>query len=208
MIAMLLNMKIKGMSLFRTMFYLPSVITGVAVSVVWMWLLQPDFGLLNYFLRLIGIKGPDWLGDTTWMLFSMVMIAVWSTSGTQVVIYLAGLQNVPPELYEAASIDGAGRWNRFINVTIPMLTPTIFFNLVMGIIGAFRTFTQAYVITRGKPPNALMFYAIYLYQKAFRDVQLGYASALSWILFVIIAFFTLLVFRSSSAWVYYESERK
>ena len=208
LIAMLLNMKIKGMSLFRTLFYLPSIITGVAVSVVWMWVLQPDFGLLNYFLRIVHITGPDWLGNPIWALVSMIIIAIWGSSGTQVVIYLAGLQNVPPELYEAASIDGAGKLSRFWNVTIPMLTPTIFFNLVMGIIAAFRTFTQAYVMTKGGPSNSTMFYALYLYNKAFRDLQMGYACALSWILFIIIAFFTLLVFKSSASWVYYESERK
>lgn len=206
MLALLLNVKIRGQSLFRTIFYLPSLITGVAISVVWMWMLQPDFGIFNYFLGRLGIEGPDWLGSTRWALFSMILMAVWNGSGSQVVIYLAGLQNVPPELYEAAGIDGANKWHQFWNITLPMLTSTIFFNLIMGIIGAFRTFTQAYVMTRGGPQNSTMFYAYYLWQSAFRDMKMGYAAGLSWILFLIIAFFTVLVFKSSGKWVYYETQ--
>jgi len=205
-LALLLNAKIKGQSVFRTLFYLPSLITGVAISVVWMWMLQPDFGIFNYLLGRIGIEGPDWLGSARWALPSMIMMAVWNGSGTQVVIYLAGLQNVPPELHEAASIDGASKWRRFWRITLPMLTPTIFFNLIMGIIGAFRTFTQAYVMTRGGPQYSTMFYAYYLWQTAFRDMKMGYSAGLSWILFLIIAFFTVLVFKTSGKWVYYETE--
>lgn len=208
LMAMLLNMKVKGMSLFRTLFYLPSVITGVAVSVVWMWVLQPDFGILNYFLGFLGIQGPDWLGNARWSLISLIIVSIWGSCGSQIVIYLAGLQNVPPALYEAADLDGAGNLRKLWNITLPMMTPTIFFNLIMGIIAAFRTFTQAYVMTAGGPSNSTMFYALYLYNKAFRDMQMGYASALSWILFIIIAFFTVLTFKSSSSWVYYESERR
>ena len=205
-LALLLNVKIRGQGIFRTIFYLPSLITGVAISVVWMWMLQPDFGIFNYFLSLIGIKGPDWLGSTHWALPSMIIMAVWNGTGTQVVIYLAGLQNVPPELYDAASIDGAGKWRQFWRITLPMLTPTIFFNLIMGIITAFRTFTQAYVMTRGGPQSSTMFYAYYLWNTAFRDMKMGYSAGLSWILFIIIAFFTALVFKTSGRWVYYETE--
>jgi len=205
-LALLLNVKIRGQGFFRTIFYLPSLITGVAISVVWMWMLQPDFGIFNYFLSRIGIKGPDWLGSTHWALPSMIMMAVWNGSGSQVVIYLAGLQNVPPELYDAARIDGAGLWRQFGRITLPMLTPTIFFNLIMGIISAFRTFTQAYVMTRGGPQNATMFYAYYLWNTAFRDLKMGYSAGLSWILFILIAFFTVLVFKTSGKWVYYETE--
>jgi len=205
-LALLLNAKIRGQGVFRTLFYLPSLITGVAISVVWMWMLQPDFGIFNYLLRQIGIEGPDWLGSKRWALFSMIMMAVWNGSGTQVVIYLAGLQNVPPELHEAASIDGASKWRQFWRITLPMLTSTIFFNLIMGIITAFRTFTQAYVMTRGGPQNSTMFYAYYLWQTAFRDMKMGYSAGLSWILFLIIAFFTMLVFKTSGKWVYYETE--
>jgi len=206
MLAILLNVKIKGQSIFRTIFYLPSLITGVAISLVWMWMLQPDFGIFNYILSLIGIQGPDWLGSTKWALFSIIMMAVWNGSGSQVIIYLAGLQNVPPELYDAASIDGAGKWRQFWRITIPMLTPTIFFNMIIGIITAFRTFTQAYVMTRGGPQNSTMFYAYYLWNTAFRDMKMGYSAGLSWILFLIIAFFTALVFKTSGKWVYYETE--
>lgn len=208
MLALLLNVKVKGLGIFRTLFYLPSLITGVAISVVWMWMLQPDFGIVNYFLSLFGVTGPDWLGSTRWALFSMIIMSIWSSSGSQVVIYLAGLQNVPPELYEAASIDGATKWRQFLNITIPMLTPTIFFNLVMGLIGAFRTFTQAYVMTLGGPQNSTMFYAYYLWQSAFRDMRMGYSAGLSVILFLIIAVFTGVVFKSSGSWVHYETEGK
>jgi len=207
-IAMILNIKIKGQSIFRTLYYLPSVIAGVAVSVVWMWMLQPDFGILNQFLSFFGIDGPDWLGDPNWALTAMIVVAIWSTSGPQVIIYLAGLKNIPQDLYEAASIDGAGRWYRFTHVTIPMLTPTIFFNLIMGIIGSLSTFTQAFVMTDGGPANSTLFYALYLYNRAFRDLQMGYAAAMSWVLFLIIVFFTVLVFKSSVLWVHYEAERK
>jgi len=207
-LAMLLNIKIKGMGIFRTLFYLPSVITGVAIAVVWMWVYQPDFGILNYFLGFLGIHGIDWLGNPKIAIFSLIAVGVWGGSGTQIVIYLAGLQNISPQLYEAASIDGATKFDQFWAVTLPMLSPTIFFNLIMGIIGAFRTFTQAYVMTNGGPSDSTMFYALYLYNKAFRDMQMGYASGLSWILFIVIACFTMLVFRTQRSWVYYESERR
>lgn len=207
LLALLLNLKMKGMGIFRTLFYLPSVITGVAVAVLWMWVLQPDFGILNYFLSFVGIKGPDWLGDPQWALTSLILMSVWG-SGGGIVIFLAGLQNIPQLLYDASSIDGATKFRQFWTITLPMITPTIFFNLIMGIISAFRTFTQGYVMTKGGPLNSTYFYALYIYNKAFQDLQMGYAAALSWVLFAIIAVLTLLVFKSSKSWVYYETERK
>jgi multiple sugar transport system permease protein len=207
LLALLLNLKLKGMGIFRTLFYLPSVITGVAVAVLWMWVLQPDFGILNYFLSFVGIKGPDWLGDPQWALTSLIMMSVWGSGGS-IVIFLAGLQNIPQLLYDASSIDGATKFRQFWTVTLPMITPTIFFNLIMGIIGAFQTFTQGYVMTKGGPLNSTYFYALYIYNKAFQDLQMGYAAALSWVLFAIIAVLSLFVFKSSKSWVYYETERK
>ncbi|WP_223830106.1 carbohydrate ABC transporter permease [Paenibacillus arenilitoris] len=207
LLAILLNLKLKGMGIFRTLFYLPSVITGVAAAVLWMWVLQPDFGILNYFLSFLGIQGPDWLGDPNWALTSLIMMSVWG-SGGGIVIFLAGLQNIPQLLYDVSSIDGATKFRQFRAITIPMITPSIFFNLIMGVIGAFRTFTQGYVMTNGGPLNSTYFYALYIYNKAFQDLQMGYAAALSWILFIIIAVLTLLVFKTSSSWVYYETERK
>jgi len=207
MLAMLLNQKIKSMHFFRTIFYLPSVVSGVAVSVLWMWILQADFGILNYFLSLFGISGPDWLGDPQWALTALIIMSFWGIGGGMI-IYLAGLQNIPPQFYEASDIDGASKWSQFWYITLPMLTPTIFFNLVTGIIFSFRTFTQGYVMTGGGPLDATMFFALHLFNQAFLHLRMGYASALAWVLFVVIMIFTSLVFKSSPFWVYYEAERR
>lgn len=207
LLAMLLNQAVRGMRWFRTIFYLPSVVSGVAVLVLWMWIFNPEMGLANRMLALIGIQGPKWLADPNWALPSMVVMSLWGIGGGMV-IYLAGLQGIPRHLYEAAEIDGASGWRQFWHITLPMLSPTIFFNLVMGIIGTFQTFGQAYVMTQGGPANSTLFYGYYLYKTAFMDFKMGYASALAWLLFVIIMALTMLVIRSSSAWVYYEGEVK
>jgi multiple sugar transport system permease protein len=206
-LAMLLNQKIKSMHFFRTIFYLPSVVSGVAVSVLWMWILQADFGVLNYFLSLFGVSGPDWLGDPQWALTALIIMSFWGIGGGMI-IYLAGLQNIPPQFYEASDIDGASKWSQFWYITLPMLTPTIFFNLVTGIIFSFRTFTQGYVMTGGGPLDATMFFALHLFNQAFLHLRMGYASALAWVLFVVIMIFTSLIFKSSPFWVYYEAERR
>ncbi|MHB0878803.1 MAG: carbohydrate ABC transporter permease [Anaerolineae bacterium] len=202
---MLNNKKMAAVGVWRTLYYMPSIVSGIAVSLLWMWVLNPDFGLLNYLLSLVGIQGPRWVYSEQWAIPSFVLMGVWA-AGSNMLLYLAGLQSIPTPLYEAAAIDGAGSWKRFWNITIPMLSPTIFFNLVMTLIGAFQVFTQSFVITAGGPNNATLTIVLFLYRKGFEQLHFGYASAVAWVLFVIIMVFTLLVFRSSSAWVYYEGE--
>ncbi len=204
-LALLLNANVRGMALFRTVCYLPSVTSGVAVALLWIWIFTPDFGLLNYVLALVGIHGPRWLFDPNWVIPAFILMSLWGVGGGML-IYLSGLQSIPTPLYEAASMDGAGSLRRFWNITIPMLSPTIFFNLVMTLIGAFQVFTQAFVITSGGPNNATLTIVLFLYRKGFEQLHFGYASAVAWVLFVIIMGFTLLVFRGSTAWVYYEGE--
>ncbi|MGC9064118.1 MAG: carbohydrate ABC transporter permease, partial [bacterium] len=207
LIALLMNQKLKGISVFRTIYYLPAVISGVAVSVLWRWIFMPDVGIINILLSKIGITGPRWLGDPNWVLPALVIMSLWGVGGGMV-IYLAGLQGIPTELYEAAELDGAGKWAKFIAVTIPMMSPVIFFNLVMGVIGSFQTFTQAYIMTQGGPQNASLFYILYLYQRAFQELRMGYASALAWILFLMILACTIVIFKTSAGWVYYEGIRR
>jgi multiple sugar transport system permease protein len=206
-VAILLNQKVRGLTLFRTVFYLPSLVGGVAMAMLWVWIFNPEFGLLNWLLSLVGIRGPEWIFSPEWALPAFILMNLW-TIGAGMLINLAGLQAIPTHLYEAAEIDGAGRWGRFRHVTLPMMSPVIFFNLVLGIIASFQIFTQAYVMTNGGPANATLFYVLHLYRNAFEYLNMGYASALAWILFVIILFFTLLVFRSSSVWVFYQGELK
>lgn len=208
LIAILLNQKVRGMTLFRTIFYIPSLVTGVSVAVLWAWILNPQFGLLNHFLMVFfGIKGPEWLFNTKTAMPAMIVMSLWGIGGSMV-IYLAGLQGIPDHLYEAAEIDGAGTINKFFNITVPMMTPTIFFNLIMGIIGSMQTFTQFFIMTNGGPANATMVYVLYLYRQAFQYFQMGYACALAWILFLIILLVTLLQFWGASRWVYYEGQLK
>ena len=204
-VALLMIRPLRGIYVMRTVYYLPSVIGGVAVSLLWMWVFNPEFGILNYLLGRIGIHGPLWLGSPDWALPALIIMSLWGIGG-QMIIFIAGLQSIPAHLYEAAELDGAGIAAKLLHVTIPMLSPTILFNLVMAIIGSFQTFTSAFVMTSGGPMNSTLFYVLYLYQNAFRDFRMGYASALAWVLFVVILLCTLLVFRSSPMWVYYESE--
>jgi multiple sugar transport system permease protein len=204
-LAMLVHNQIRGIRVFRTIFYLPSVLAGVAFVVVWLWMLDPRGGLVNLLLAQFGIVGPRWLLDPDWALPALIMMSFWGW-GRAMVIYLAGLQAIPGELYEAAAIDGAGGWVRFWRVTIPLLTPTIFFNLVLSIISTFQTFTNAFVATNGGPLDATLFYVLYLYKQAFEFRAMGYASALAWVLFLVVLLLTLLVFRSSALWVFYEGE--
>jgi len=206
-IALLLNLGVPGLSVWRTIYYLPSVIAGVSVAVLWQYVLNPRFGALNWALSLIGVKGPGWLADPKWALASLALMSVWSAGGNMI-LYLAALQGVPTGLYDAAKIDGANAWKRLLHVTLPMISPVIFFNLVMGTIATFQYFTNAYVMTQGGPSNATLFYNLYLYNNAFRYFKMGYAASLGWILFVVILIFTLLIFRSSSTWVYYEGQLK
>ncbi|MEC0243134.1 sugar ABC transporter permease [Paenibacillus dokdonensis] len=205
LIALLLNMRTRGMKIFRMIYFMPSVIPAVAVSMMWIMIFNPEYGILNRALEWFGIDGPAWLQDPSYALGALIVMGIWGVGNT-IIIYLSGLQGVPEELYEAAQLDGAGPIRRFMSVTVPMISPTIFFNLIMGIIGGFQYFTQAFVMTNGGPLNSTLFYNLYLYNKAFVSYEMGYASALSWILFAIIMIFTLIVIRSSSMWVYYNGD--
>jgi len=204
-VAILLNQDIRLVTAWRTIYYLPSIISGVAVALLWQWIFNADFGLINYLLGLAGVKGPGWLLDPTGALPALIVMSLWGVGGGMV-IYLAGLQGVPTALYEAAEIDGAGVLRRFIHITLPMVSPVIFFNLVMGLIGALQTFTQAFIMTGGGPRRATYFYMLHLYNNAFLWLKMGYASSLAWVLFFIILGLTSLVLRSSSAWVFYQGE--
>ena len=209
LIALLLNQKIKWQNFWRTFYYLPSVLSGVAVSMLWMRILNPRLGWLNSFLKLIGIKGPGWLHDPDWAVPALVIMGLWGVGGSMI-IYLSGLQSVPTTLYDAAKIDGANPIQEFFHITLPMTSHVIFFNLVMGLIGTFQYFTGAYIVSGGQggPARSTLFYNLYLYQNAFQYNDMGYASAMAWILFVVILIITLLVFRSSSFWVYYEGKSR
>lgn len=208
LIALLLNQKVKGIALFRTAFYLPSLVPAVASSLVWMWIFHPDAGILNYGLSLVGIKGPAWLTDPQTALGSLILMSLWGIGGGRMIIFLAGLQGISDELYEAAALDGAKGWTSFRHVTLPMLSPTIFFNLILGVIGSFQVFTSAFIMTAGGPDNATLMYVLYLYNNAFRFFKLGKASAMAWVLFVILLAFTMVQFKNASKWVYYEGGEK
>lgn len=206
LVAMLLNMRIRFMRTFRLIFFLPSIIPTIASSMIWMQILGKD-GLINQGLAILGIKGPAWLNTPKTALYGLILMGVWGIGNT-IIIYLSGLQGVGEELYEASDIDGANSFQRFFKITLPMISPTIFFNMIMAIIGSFQYFTQAFVMTEGGPLNSTLFYNLYLYTKAYKELKMGYASALAWIMFLIIMFFTLLVIRSSSFWVFYQNDDK
>ncbi len=202
-LALLLNCNVRGIAVYRTVLFLPSIVPAVASSVVFVWLLNPQIGLMNVLLAKFGIVGPAWLSDTKWALRSLIGLALWGVGGSMV-IYLAGLKDIPVQLYEAATLDGAGPWHRMRRITLPMLTPVIFFNVVMGTIGAFQTFTQAFIMTNGGPEDSTQFYALYLFNRAWRYGDMGYASAMAWILFVLVVGITAALFRTQKRWVHYE----
>jgi multiple sugar transport system permease protein len=202
-VAMLLNQNIKGTSVYRTIYYLPAVISGVPVALLWMWMLNPEFGLVNNALQWFGIKGPQWFFSREWVIPSFIIMNLW-TIGVTMVIFLAGLQGIPTHLYEAADIDGASLVAKFRHITLPMISPIILFNIVIGIIDSFQIFTPAFIITNGGPANSSLFYGLHLYNNAFKFFKMGYASALAWLMFVIILLLTGLVFRITGNWVYYE----
>lgn len=203
-IAVLLNQGLPGQNLLRTAYYMPSVVSGVAASMLWLWLFDPTIGLINTFLSWFGIGGPAWLMDPHWSKPALVLMSMWGI-GPQMVIFLAGLQGVPQELYEAAEVDGSGWLRRIRHITIPLITPSIFFNSVMGVIGSFQVFTAAYVMTAGGPANSTLFYVLYLFWNAFSYFRMGYASALAWVLFFVISVLTVIQFRMAGRWVYYEA---
>jgi len=212
-IALMLNFKVKGINYYRTIFYLPAVIPVVASALLWTWMLNPDFGLINMFLRAVGLPDPAWLMDPRYTKPSLILMGLWG-SGAGALIFLAALQGVPQQYYEAAQVDGANGWHRFWRITIPALSPIILFQLIMGLIGAFQIFTESYILAGGKsvsgsiggPDQSLLFYAVNLYQEAFMNLKMGYASALAWILFVIVMAITLVLLKTSRRWVYYGGE--
>jgi len=205
LLALLLNQKVWGMALFRTIFYLPSVVSGIAVALLWINILHPDFGLLNYALGQFGIQGPGWLLSPTWVMPSLILMSLWGAGGGMV-IYLAGLQSIPEHLYEAASLDGAGPLRKFWNITVPMMSPVIFFNCIVGFISSLQAFVLILVMTNGGPANASLVYGLYLYRNAFQNFDMGYASAMAWVLFVVIITITAIQFRLAQRWVHYEGD--
>jgi len=207
-LAMLLNEATRLVGLFRTAFYLPSVVASVAIAVLWQWVLNPRFGPFNAFLGLFGIDGPNWFSDPDYALWALIIMSTWGVGG-EMLIFLAGLKGIPQILYEAAEIDGANRFQRFVRITLPMLSPTIFFNLIMAVIGSFQTFDSAFVISTaragaiGSPLKSTLFYMLYLYQSAFTNLRMGYAAAMAWLLFAVIVTATFLINRSAKRWVFY-----
>jgi multiple sugar transport system permease protein len=207
LVAMLLNTRRRMVATYRALYYAPSVVgTSIAVAVMWREVFGKE-GLVNYLLAIIGIPGPAWLGEPKLAIWTLITLAAWQF-GSPMLIFLAGLKQIPSELYEACSIDGASRWSRFVHVTLPMITPVILFNMVMQMISGFLIFAQAFVMSngRGLPMDSLLVYALYLYQQAFVNFKMGYSSAMAWVLLLVIAIFTALVFKSSQYWVFYESE--
>lgn len=204
LLALLLNQPIRGAKAFRAIYYMPAVISGVAVAQLWRMVFNPDFGIINLALRSMGIQGPGWLADPRWALPSLILISLWGIGGGMI-IFLAALQGIPQHLYEAAEIDGAGAWNRFTNITLPMLSPAILFSLITNTIGSFQAFTQVFVLTQGGPANATKVYALHLYLNAFQFFKMGYASAMAWFLFIVMILITIVQMKFSSQWVHYES---
>jgi multiple sugar transport system permease protein len=207
-VSLLLNMQVRGLAVYRTLFFLPSIVPEIASALLWAWILNPQFGLVNMLLKSVGLPALGWLSDPAWAKPALILIGLWGFGGSMV-IYLAALQDIPQHLYEAAELDGAGAWGKTWNVTLPMLTPTLFFNLVLGLIGTFQYFTTAFVITGGSggPAGSTTFYAMLIYNNAFRYFKMGYASALAWLLFALVFLVTWGIFKSSGRWVYYEGEK-
>jgi multiple sugar transport system permease protein len=206
-LALLVNMNVRGIAFWRTIYYLPAVTPAVAYAQIWVWIFNRDYGLLNYLLSLVGINGPSWLTDPDFILPALIIMTIWGV-GASMIINLAGLQSIPTELFEAAAIDGANGLARFRHITIPMMSPVIFYNLVIGVIGALQSFTTIFIVTRGGTREEGMVFMIYLYQQAFGLLRMGYASAMAWLLFVYIVLWTLLIFRTGTSWVYYEGQRR
>ena len=202
-IALLLNLKVRGVAVWRTCFYLPAIVPAVASSILWIWIFNPNSGLMNSLLASVGIHGPNWLQDEHTSKLSLILMGLWGAGGGMI-IWLAGLKGISETYYEAAALDGAGTWQKFVHITLPMLSPYIFFNLIMGLIGTFQIFTQAFVMTQGGPVNSTLFYAYYLFNNAFRYLQMGYAAAMAWVLFMIVFVLTLVQMKLAKRWVHYE----
>jgi len=205
LLALLLNQPVRGIALFRTIFYLPAVVSGIAVAILWTNILHPDYGLLNAALARVGIAGPGWLKSPDWSMPGLILMSLWGVGGAMV-IYLAGLQSVPQHLYEAAALDGAGTWRKFRDVTVPMMSPVIFYNIVVGFITSLQSFVLILIMTDGGPANSTLVLGLYLYRHAFRFFDLGYASAIAWVLLVVIMAITAVQFVVARFWVYYEAD--
>lgn len=204
-LALMLNLKVRGQAIFRTIIYLPSVLSGIATALLWVNVLHPDYGLVNHLLGLVGIQGPGWLLDKHWAIPGLIMMSVWTT-GNAMVIFLAGLQGVPTQLYEVAELDGAGWWGRFWHVTVPMMSPIIFFNLIVAFIGSLQAYSLILFMTNGGPDNATLVLGLYVYRYAFQYFQMGYASTIAWALFFMIIVFTAIQFAVARRWVHYENK--
>ncbi|MER5214504.1 sugar ABC transporter permease [Streptomyces sp. NPDC002838] len=201
-LAAMVNTRIPGRTFFRTVFFLPAIVTGVPLFVVWLWMFDPTAGVLNYLLGQVGIDGPDWLASSTWAIPALVLMSLTATGGAMI-IFLAGLQDIPTDLREAAVVDGAGWWTRFRNVTVPLLSPVILFNVIIGLIGALQVFAEPFIMTGGGPERATYFFGLYLYNEAFSYSNVGYASALAWVQFLVIVALTAVVLRLSRRHVHY-----
>lgn len=204
-LAVLVNNSLKGVKIFRTIYFIPSIVTGVALSVLWLWMLNPQFGLLNVMLGFLGLPGTLWLKSPDWSKPAMVLMGLWSIGGGRMLVFLAALQGIPKHLYESVEIDGGGWWSKFRNITVPLLSPIIFLWTILDVIFSLQIFTEAYVMTKGGPLNSTMFFNLYLYFKAFDDYSMGYASALAWVLLIITLLITLIQFKLSKRWVHYEN---
>jgi multiple sugar transport system permease protein len=206
-LALLITQSVKGIKIFRTIFYLPTVVSGVAISIIWGWIFNSEYGILNYLLSFIGIEGPKWLIDPKWAIITIVIASAWGV-GTMMLIFYTDIKSIPRDIYEAAAIDGAGPLRQFFYITIPSITPTILFNVITSVIGALQQLTLVLLLTGGGPLKSTYFYGLFVYHNAFKHHKLGYASANAWFMFIVILLLTLLIFKSSSAWVFYENEVK
>lgn len=206
-LALLITQSVKGIKIFRTIFYLPTVVSGVAISIIWGWIFNSEYGILNYILSFIGLEGPKWLIDPKWAIITIVIASAWGV-GTMMLIFYTDIKGIPRDIYEAAAIDGAGPMRQFFYITIPSITPTILFNVITSVIGALQQLTLVLLLTGGGPLKSTYFYGLFVYNNAFKHHKLGYASANAWFMFIIILLLTLLIFKSSSAWVFYENEVK
>jgi multiple sugar transport system permease protein len=206
-IALLLNLDVRGMSFYRTIFFIPSIVPQIASALLWAWILNPQFGLANAILKSIGLPQLGWLSDPAWSKPSLILMGLWGF-GSTMVIYLAALQDVPTDLYNSAEIDGANAWHKTFAITIPLITPTIFFNLVLGTISAFQAFTTVYVLTQGNggPLDSTLVYGLLLYRNAFTYLKMGYASAMAWLLFAFVTLITAIIFKTSGRWVFYQGD--
>tara|TARA_B100000029_G_C17400657_1_gene896921 strand:- start:6 stop:881 length:876 start_codon:yes stop_codon:yes gene_type:complete len=207
MLAILLNQVVRGIRVFRTIYFLPSIISGVVLSVIWMWIFNPQMGLLNIIIQFFGLKGPLWLQDPEWSKPAMIIMSMWSIGGGRMLVFLAALQNIPKTLYEAFEMDGGKKYQSLFHITLPMISPVIFLWSIIEVIASMQVFTEAFIMTKGGPLDSTLFYNLYLYNKAFQDFNMGYASALAWILLVITFCVTFIQFKISKNYVYYEGAK-